>query len=193
MRILKSTTSDNSRASHSKVLSALYAGITTAIRFPLIMGYKTPLPLSLSRRHFTAALTAVARLPAPTPGRASGGRLLRGDGELRGGGRGSRERQAEIFLHYGIVRVNAQSGFKFGGGFGQMSGISQRGAQLAWGSASSGARRTAICNCAMASGTRPILPSTVPKLVRAGADSGSMRTAVSKYGRASDRRPEAIR
>ena len=32
-----STTSDNSRTVFSSVFSALYAGITTAIRFPLIM------------------------------------------------------------------------------------------------------------------------------------------------------------
>jgi len=39
------------------------------------------------------------------------------------------ESQAEVALHCGIVGVNAQCGFKFGGGFGQTSGISQSGAQ----------------------------------------------------------------
>ena len=32
------------------------------------------------------------------------------------------ERHAEVALHYGVVGVDAQGGFKFGGGFGQTSG-----------------------------------------------------------------------
>ena len=50
------------------------------------------------------------------------------------------ERHAEVALHYGIVGVDPQGGFKFGGGFGQTSGLSQSGAQIDVGSAASGSQ-----------------------------------------------------